>query len=121
MYDQDYEDDYDYDSYGGHTGDPMLDREYERGGKGGGPNGERFNEYIPEPVKKFLVYFNDMIQEGNAFEISNLYENSFPKLTDQFFKSSSWPEADIVEPYVGGDQLFLTLYKELYYRHIYAR
>ncbi len=48
----------------------MLDREYEK--QYGGAN---FNEYIPEPVKKFLTYFRDMINEGNIFEVTNLYEN----------------------------------------------
>lgn len=115
MYDQD---DY-YDDYDGPTGDPMLDREYERQYSGQGEG--NFNQYIPEPVKKFLTYFRDMIHEGNTFEITSLYENSFPKLTDQFFKSSPWPEADVVAQYVQEDQLFLILYRELYYRHIYAR
>ncbi len=105
-------DDYEY----GHTGDPMRDLEYERQASEGS-----FNQYIPEPVKKFLAHFRDMISEGNAFEIANLYENGFPKLTEQFFKSSPWPEAEIVAPVVQEDQLFLILYKELYYRHIYAR
>ena len=103
----------DYDNYG-HTGDPMLDREYERQHSG-------FNEYIPDQVKKFLIHFRAMINEGDSFEIASLYETSFPKLTDQFFKTSPWPEAEIVAQYVQEDQLFLILYKELYYRHIYAR
>lgn len=96
----------------------MLDREYERQASAGGGG---FNEYIPEPVKKFLTYFRDMIAEGNAFEIANLYETSFPKLTEDFFKTSPWPESEVVAKYVQEDQLFLILYKELYYRHIYAR
>ena len=33
----------------------------------------------------------------------------------------SRPEAEEVAPFVQEDQLFLILYKELYYRHIYAR
>ena len=66
------DDDYYDDEYGyGHTGDPNLDRlEYA----------------LPEQVKKFLQYFQDMIKEGNVFEVNNLYENIFPKLTDQYFK-----------------------------------
>ncbi len=83
----------DYDQYGGHTGDPMLDREYERQ-----QSGDTFNQYIPEPVKNFLAHFRDCVAEGKAFEIANLYENAFPKLTDQFFKTSPWPEAEIVAP-----------------------
>ena len=107
--------DYDY----APTGDPMRDREFDNGGAGGG---DHFDSYIPEPVKKFLLDLRDHISAGNVFETSNLYENTYPKLTEEFFKSSAWPEADTVEQYVGGDDsLFLILYRELYYRHIYAR
>jgi hypothetical protein len=28
----------------------------------------------------------EMIKEGNIFEVNNLYETTFPKLTEQFFK-----------------------------------
>ena len=31
------------------------------------------------------------------------------------------PDAEEIAPFVQEDQLFLILYKELYYRHIYAR
>ena len=55
------------------------------------------------------------------YEVNNLYETAFPKLTDQFFKASPWPEAEDVSPYVNDDPIFLNLYRELYYRHIYAR
>ena len=76
---------------------------------------------VPDQVKKFLQYFQDMINEKNVYEVNNLYENSFPKLTETFFKTSPWPEADEVAPYVNDDPIFLNLYRELYYRHIYAR
>merc|ERR1719187_2056980 len=62
-----------------------------------------------------------MINEGNTFEVANLYENSWPKLSDDYFKTSSWPEAHEIAPFVQEDNLFLILYKELYFRHIYAR
>merc|ERR1711962_1506524 len=90
----------------GHTGDPNLDR---------------LDYAVPEQVKKFLQYFQDMIKEGNVYEVNNLYETSFPKLTDQYFKASPWPEAEDVAPYVDNNDLFYILYKELYFRHIYAR
>jgi len=76
---------------------------------------------IPEQVKKFLVYFQDMIKEGNVYEVNNLYENSFPKLTEQYFKTTPWPEAEDVGVLINDDPIFLNLYKELYFRHIYAR
>ncbi len=31
----------------------------------------------------------EMIKEGNIFEVNNLYETTFPKLTEQFFKVST--------------------------------
>ena len=63
-------------------------------------------------------YFRDMINEGNTFEVANLYENSWPKLSEEYFKSSSWPDADEIAPFVQDDNIFLILYKELYFRHI---
>jgi len=95
------------------------DDDYEDGYGHGGEVG--YDDYIPEPVIKFLSYFCDVINEGNTYEIASLYETSFPRLTEQFFKSSPWPEAEVVAQYVPSDQLFLFLYKELYFRHIYAR
>jgi hypothetical protein len=36
-------------------------------------------------------------------------------------KIKLFPDAEEIAPFVQEDQLFLILYKELYYRHIYAR
>ena len=67
------DDDYYEDEYSGygHTGDPVQDR---------------LDYAVPDQVKKFLQYFQDMIKEGNVYEVNSLYENSFPKLTEQYFK-----------------------------------
>ena len=106
------DDEYYDDGYGGsgHTGDPMRDLEY-----------ERIAYTVPDQVKKFIQYFRDMITEGNVYEVNNMYENSFPKLTEQYYKSSPWPDAEDIAPHVEDDPIFLNLYRELYYRHIYAR
>ena len=32
------------------------------------------------------IVYVDHFQEGNVYEVNNLYETSFPKLTDQYFK-----------------------------------
>lgn len=79
------------------------------------------NYIIPEVIKNFLLYFQKSITDQNLYEIQNAYENGFNKLTDRFFKSTPWPEAETVAKVVHGDHLFLILYKELYYRHVYAR
>jgi len=99
----------------------MGEEEYSGYGHTGDPNLDRLDYAVPEQVKKFLQYFQDMIKEGNVYEVNNLYETSFPKLTDQYFKASPWPEAEDVAPYVNDDPIFLNLYRELYFRHIYAR
>ncbi|KAJ0178406.1 hypothetical protein K1T71_006229 [Dendrolimus kikuchii] len=102
-----------YESYGDyepHTGDPQYDLEYDR------------SYYkIPDMVKKFLVYFRNMITEGVTYEILNLYENTFPKLTEQYFENTPWPDENEVAAIVDNDEVFMILYKELYYRDIYAR
>lgn len=76
---------------------------------------------VPEVVKKFLVYLRNCINEGMIFEIQNLYENTFPKLSEQLFEKSPWPIDSAIAPLVDNDHVFLNLYMELYYRHIYAR
>jgi len=55
------------------------------------------------------------------FEIQKAYETGFNELTERFFKDKPWPCADTVSPIVHEDGRFLILYKELYFRHIYAR
>ncbi|KAJ9592780.1 hypothetical protein L9F63_015558 [Diploptera punctata] len=75
---------------------------------------------IPDVVRRFLIYFRNCINEGLIFEIQNLYENTFPKLTDQYFDKKPWPSCEEVALLVD-DDIFLILYKELYYRHLYAR
>lgn len=97
---------YDYDPHGSSYD---LERQYSQTYK------------IPEPVCKFLVHLRKAISEGNAYETQNLYENSFVTLTERHFKNTPWPEAVNIAPLVQNDEIFLILYKELYYRHIYAR
>ncbi|KAJ9068729.1 hypothetical protein DSO57_1025673 [Entomophthora muscae] len=54
-------------------------------------------------------------------ELQYIYDQLFNKLTDRFYSKSSWPEPEIVSHLVSDDQVFLTLYRELYYRHIYSK
>lgn len=114
MYDNEYDynqfdDDVDY--YSG-TND-VYDRDYD-------PRLSTGN-YVQEPVQKFIIYFHEMVQKGDGEELTKLYEQTFPKLTEQYFKSSPWPEVEEVATFIPHDDKFFILYKELYYRHIYAR
>ncbi|QQP52238.1 Eukaryotic translation initiation factor 3 subunit L, partial [Caligus rogercresseyi] len=117
MHDYDNYDEYDSPAYP--TGDPLLDREYERMGSHKG--GEGYSP-IPEPVKAFLVRFRDLISENNSYEIAKMYELTYPKLSEEYYPSSPWPRAEEIAVFLGisSEDIFFTLYKELYFRHIYA-
>uniref|UniRef100_A0A8P0TMZ9 Eukaryotic translation initiation factor 3 subunit L n=1 Tax=Canis lupus familiaris TaxID=9615 RepID=A0A8P0TMZ9_CANLF len=118
-----------------HTGDPKQDLAYERQYE------QQTYQVIPEVIKNFIQYFHktvsDLIDQKvyelqasrvssdvidqKVYEIQDIYENSWTKLTERFFKNTPWPEAEAIAPQVGNDAVFLILYKELYYRHIYAK
>jgi len=76
---------------------------------------------LPDVIKNFIVYFHRHIKERNVLEIHSIYENSFNKLTDRYFKNSSWPPVESISPLINHDEVFQVLYKELYYRHIYSK
>ncbi|KAF9154773.1 hypothetical protein BG015_012030 [Linnemannia schmuckeri] len=76
---------------------------------------------IPEVVKKFILLFHRSVLENNVYELQSIYEHSFNKLTEKFYANESWPEPEGISSLVNDDQVFLTLYRELYYRHIYSR
>ncbi|CAO3671331.1 unnamed protein product [Rhizopus stolonifer] len=54
------------------------------------------NIQIPDPVKNFICNFT------------------------AYYLKRAWPESEIVAPLVNNDQIFIILYRELYYRHIYS-
>ncbi|EYC00169.1 hypothetical protein Y032_0117g649 [Ancylostoma ceylanicum] len=100
-----------------HTGDPEKDLAYER---------ERRRvvdeDGVPTEVADYLDYFAQMIEKKDVPEIHNLYEQHFPDLTERFYRERMWPDEQTVESIVGSDnRLFIILYKELYYRQVYAR
>ena len=78
-------------------------------------------EMIPEDVKRFLVLFHQAILENDLTTITTMYESGWNKLTNAHYAQSEWPEAELISPLVQNDQVFLTLYRELYFRHVYAK
>jgi len=76
---------------------------------------------LPDVIRSFIVYFQKNVRDCNVYEVHSIYENSFNKLTDRYYKTSPWPPAEAIAPLVDSDQQFLLLYKELYYRHIYSK
>ncbi|GJQ08622.1 hypothetical protein GpartN1_g413.t1 [Galdieria partita] len=76
---------------------------------------------VPESVQQFLSYFRQKFREGNVSEVHTLYETSFNRYSERYFKTTSWPNPEVAAKYVDNDEVFLLFYKELYYRHIYSR
>ena len=76
--------------------------------------------------------------ENNLAEITVAYDSGWNRLTEKHYAKTEWPEAEVIAPLVNdgsfsalilplivdqydADQLFLILYRELYYRHVYSR
>ncbi|XP_022191689.1 eukaryotic translation initiation factor 3 subunit L [Nilaparvata lugens] len=79
---------------------------------------------VPEDVKKFLHDLSRAISQGNVYVMQDLYENYYPQLTETYYSKCPWPqveEVEIILNHLDRDDIFFVLYKELYYRHIYAR
>ena len=76
--------------------------------------------FIPDQVRNFIGYFHKNLVDRQIVELHNIYEFVFNKLTEKFYQKQRWPEPSIVAPLVDNDPVFLILYKELYYRHVYA-
>lgn len=96
--------DYNYDSeLGGHTGDPNLDSDY-----------SRQHHKMPDLVKKFLIYFRNSVNEGLIFELQTLYEQTWPKLTEDYFEKRPWPEESEVGAVVDNDPVSISFSNYLY-------
>ncbi|SCZ97662.1 BZ3500_MvSof-1268-A1-R1_Chr4-3g07347 [Microbotryum saponariae] len=78
---------------------------------------------VPEPVKKYIMHLFNLVTAPSPSlpEIQAAYEQGWARLTDKFFAKTEWPEAETIAPLVNHDEVFLTLYRELYFRHVYAR
>lgn len=75
---------------------------------------------VPQVVHQFLEYMYQKFLQRNTADLHNLYENTFSALSERYFKASSWPSAETISPIVNHDEVFLVLYKELYYRHLFS-
>ncbi|KAL0070998.1 hypothetical protein AAF712_001556 [Marasmius tenuissimus] len=76
---------------------------------------------IPDVVKAFIVHFHQAVLDNNLAEITVAYESGWNKYTEKFYARTEWPEAETIAPLVNDDPIFLILYRELYYRHVYSR
>lgn len=76
---------------------------------------------IPDVVKRFIIHFHQAVLEQNVPEITVAYETGWNRLTEKYYSKQEWPEAEVIAPLVSDDPIFLILYRELYYRHVYSR
>ena len=77
--------------------------------------------FVPDSVKSFVVHLYRHIREKNVYEIHQMYETSFQTLSERLFKDTPWPSVDAVAHYVDNDHVFCLLYREMWFRHLYAR
>lgn len=77
--------------------------------------------FVPDSVKSFIVHLYRQIREKNVYEIHQMYETSFQTLSDRLFKDTPWPSVDAVALFVDNDHVFCLLYREMWFRHLYAR
>jgi translation initiation factor 3 subunit L len=77
--------------------------------------------FVPDSVKSFVVHLYRQIRDKNVYEIHQLYEASFQALSERHFKDTPWPSVDAVSQYVDNDHVFCLLYREMWFRHLYAR
>ena len=79
-------------------------------------------EFVPENVKQFLTHFRGYVKDNNVPGILSMYETQWPRLTEKYYQQQPWPSPEIVQAQLPEtDEVFMVLYKELYYRHINTR
>ena len=59
-------------------------------------------------------------RERNIREIFSMYDVSFAKLSERFFKTTSWPPVHMIADLVDGDHVFCLLYKASHMSHTAA-
>jgi len=92
----------------------VIDLEFER---------QQQSYKMNDAVKSFINHFFRAIQSAKIYEITHDYEFGWNMLSEQYFKSTTWPDVESIESMLPNDSMksiFLILYKEMYYRHIYA-
>lgn len=58
------------------------------------------SESVPEYVRTFVLGLRQVVAEKNASALYQLYETTWNKLSDKFFKQSEWPRAELIAPIV---------------------
>ncbi|CAF2609348.1 unnamed protein product [Rotaria sp. Silwood2] len=109
--------DSEYTPYGGGSAQPTTNQQemdhYFGGQYGGGVASISRREII-----EHFAEFRRAIHEGPVSLVQHYYNTNYATMIQNY--STEWPSAEALREHVGDDPLFLTLYKEMYFRHIYA-
>jgi translation initiation factor 3 subunit L len=79
---------------------------------------------IPDVVIDFVRQLGDYVKKGDMDQVYQLYDQQFNNLTERFFKSQRWPSVKQLKEQRDDcitEEFHETLYKEMYYRHLYSR
>jgi translation initiation factor 3 subunit L len=76
---------------------------------------------LTESVKDFIFDLHDSVRRSQRpAELKVLYGQTFPELSQKYYSSEPWPPASAVAAECENDELFLALYDELTFRHMFA-
>lgn len=99
-------------------------------GQGGASRSSTTNPKAPgstevaEPVANFLKWLYHFIEKNEIYHVETMYEDGFYKISEFYYKDRPWPSPEEVQSIVeekDAGSIFMILYRELYYRHIYAK
>ena len=78
-------------------------------------------EVVPDLVKTFVAYMYRHVREQNVYEIHQMYTDRFNAISDRMYNQTAWPSAESISQYVDDDHIFCLLYREMTFRHLYAK
>ncbi|KAF8874743.1 RNA polymerase I-associated factor PAF67-domain-containing protein [Infundibulicybe gibba] len=89
-----------------------------------GQNGHYEDAHMQQPQideSTLIAMQQHMAQQAAFSQIPDVVKGGWNKYTEKFYARVEWPEAEVIAPLVHDDPIFLILYRELYYRHVYSR
>jgi translation initiation factor 3 subunit L len=76
---------------------------------------------IPDQARNFIRNLAKAVRNRSIYDLTQLYEHEWSRISDRSFKGISWPSSELVEPLIEREEAILVLYRDLYFRHIYSR
>lgn len=77
-------------------------------------------DIVPDSIRSFVRALHRYVRNKNVYDLHNCYENEFNKLTERYYKASSWPSADAIQDFVDNGIYYKPSQPEYYIvLHIY--